>query len=172
MAQKYVHNNLAGLRVYFDGKLVEDVTNYTPPSEKYKTTSISSAGMAGDVEFPNQTSIEAMESSLAHNNGLNCNLLMNPGKHTLEVRAVRQKYNVAKSQMEHERITWRDTVFHKNRDGGSIEMGNPYGSTDKFAVVRHEEEINGKQTKLLDIPNNKIAHNGKSVTDEIENLLK
>lgn len=172
MAQNYVQSNLVGMRVYFDGKLVEDVTTYTPPTKKYKTTSISSAGMAGDVDYPNQTAIEAMEASLAHNNGVNCNLLSTPGVHNLEVRVVRQKYNVKQSKMQHERITWRDKVIHKDRTPGSMELNNPYGNTDKFSVVRHEEVINGKQTCLYDIPNGKLVDNGKSVTDEIENLLK
>lgn len=170
--QTHVQSNVIRYLVYFDGKLVEDVTSYTPPARRYKTTSIQSAGMSGDVNAANQANIEAMESTLAHNNGVNTHLLLTPGIHTLEVRTVRQKYNVAKSRMEHERITWRDRVQHISRDPGSIEANNPYGNTDKFSVVRHEEIINGKQTRLDDIPNGKLVTNGVSATDEIDNLLK
>lgn len=169
--QTYVQSDFVRFHVYFDGIFVEDVMSYTPPARQYKTTTIESAGMSGDVKVANQTAIEAMDAALAHNNGVNTHLLLTPGVHTVEVRAVRQKYNVVQSRMDYERITWRDRVQHIERDAGNVETGNPYGNTDKFSVYRHEEIINGRQTRLDEVYG-KLVTNGVSATDEIDNLLK
>ena len=143
-----VYNNIEGNRVLDNNKVCEDVTSFTLPTISHPTNTISASGMAMDVDIPNTTHLEAMEFGVSHNNGVNCNLLAAPGKHTLEGRAVRQRYNVAKGEIEHESVKWRVTGVHKSTEKGSIETGNPYGSTDKYSVLRFEEIINGTTTSL------------------------
>lgn len=167
-----VYNNVEGHRVLDSGKVCEDVTSITLPTVSHPTNTISAAGMAMDVDIPNTTHLEAMEFSVSHNNGVNCNLLQNPGKHTLEARAVRQRYNVAKGEIEHESVKWRVTGVHKSTEKGNIETGNPYGSTEKYAVLRYQEIVNGVTTVLVDAMAGNITFNGKSYTDPVENLLK
>lgn len=167
-----VYNNIEGNRVLDNNKVCEDVTSFTLPTISHPTSTISASGMAMDVDIPNTTHLEAMEFGVSHNNGVNCNLLAAPGKHTLEGRAVRQRYNVAKGEIEHESVKWRVTGVHKSTEKGSIETGNPYGSTDKYSVLRFEEIINGTTTVLIDAMSGIIKFNGKSYTDPVENLLK
>lgn len=167
-----VYNNIEGNRVLDNNKVCEDVTSFTLPTISHPTNTISASGMAMDVDIPNTTHLEAMEFGVSHNNGVNCNLLAEPGKHTLEGRAVRQRYNVAKGEIEHESVKWRVTGVHKSTEKGSIETGNPYGSTDKYSVLRFEEIINGITTILIDAMSGIIRFNGKSYTDPVENLLK
>lgn len=167
-----VYNNVEGNRVLDNNKVCEDVTSFTLPTIAHPTSTISASGMAMDVDIPNTTHLEAMEFGVSHNNGVNCPLLATPGKHTLEGRAVRQRYNVAKGEIEHESVKWRITGIHKSTDKGSIETGNPYGSTEKYSVLRFEEIVNGITTVLIDAMAGIIKFNGKSYTDPVENLLK
>lgn len=167
-----VYNNIEGHRVLDNGNVCEDVTSFTLPTVSHPTNTISASGMAMDVDIPNTTHLEAMEFGVSHNNGVGCAALANPGKHTLEGRAVRQRYNVPKGEIEHESVKWRVTGVHKSTEKGNIETGNPYGSTEKYSVLRFEEIINGKTTVLIDAMAGIIKFNGKSYTDPVENLLK
>lgn len=167
-----VYSNVEGHRILDNGKVCEDVTSFTLPTISHPTNTISASGMAMDVDIPNTTHLEAMEFGVSHNNGVNCNLLAAPGKHTLEGRAVRQRYNVAKGEIEHESVKWRVTGIHKSTEKGNVETGNPYGSTDKYSVLRLEEIVNGNTTILIDAMAGIIKFNNVSYTDPVENLLK
>ena len=167
-----VYNNVEGHRVLDAGRVCEDVTSVTLPTIKHPTTSIDTAGMAMAVDMPNTTHLEAMSFSIAHNNGLNCQYLANPGKHTIEVRLVRQRYNVPKGEVEHESVKYRVVGVHTQTDKGNAEMGNPLGSTDQYSVLRYEEEIDGKIITIIDAMAGIIKYNGKDYTSVIENMLK
>lgn len=168
---KKVYNNVEGHRVLDDDRVVEDVTSVTLPTIEHPTTSISASGMAADVDMPNTTHVSAMEFSIAHNNGVNCKYLANPGKHFIETRVVRQRYNVAGGEIEHESMKVRITGVHKSTDKGSIETDNPYGSTDKYSVLRYEEELNGEVVTIVDAMAGVIKFNGIDCLSEIESLL-
>lgn len=171
MAKK-VFNNIAGIRVLFDGKEVEDVTSITLPDIRNTTTSIDAAGMVAAVDMPDSTHYEAMEASVAHNNGTNCALMQTPGKHTLEIRIARQVYDVAKADIAHQADRFRLSVVHKSSQKGSVERNNPLGGTEGFSVLRYEE-IQGKKTILLiDAAAGKVTANGKNFSDVIQKLLQ
>lgn len=166
-----VYNNVEGHRVINNGRVAEDVTSVSLPTIEHPTSTISSSGMAMDVDMPNTTHLNAMEFSVSHNNGVNCKYLAAPGKHSIETRVVRQRYSVAAGEIEHESVKFRITGVHKATEKGSIETGNPYGSTDKYSVLRYEEEVNGEVTTLVDAMAGVIKFNGVDYTNQIENLL-
>lgn len=167
-----VYNNVEGHRLIDNNKVVEDITSVTIPTLSHPTTTISASGMIMDVDMPNMAHLDAMELTVAHNNGVNSKLFANPGKHKIEVRVVRQRYNVANAESEHESVKFRMTCIHKSTDKGNIETGNPYGSSDKFSVLRYEEEINGEIVVVADAMAGVLKFNKKDVTQSIENLLK
>lgn len=166
-----VYNNVEGHRLLDNGNMCEDVTSLSLPTLSHPTSTISASGMSMDVDVPNITHLDAAEMGVSHNNGVNCNALANPGKHLLEGRVVRQRYNVASGEIEHESVKYRITGIHKSTEKGSIETGNPYGSTEKYSVLRYEEIIDGVTTVLVDAMAGIIEFNGKSYTDPVENLL-
>ena len=170
MPQK-VYNNVEGHRLIDNSRVAEDVTSVGLPTITHPTTTISASGMAMDVDMPNTTHLDAMEFSVSHNNGVNCEYLADPGKHFLETRVVRQRYNVAAGEIEHESVKYRVTGVHKSTEKGNIETGNPYGSTEKYSILRYEEEVNGKITTLIDAMAGIIKYNGKDCTNVVENLL-
>lgn len=167
-----VYNNVEGHRVIDNNKVCEDVTSVTLPTITHPTNTIKASGMVMDVDMPNTTHLDAMEFSISHNNGVNCNLLGNPGKHLIETRVVRQRYNVPAGEVEHESVKYRITGVHKSTEKGSVETGNPLGATDKYAILRFEEIINGVVTTLIDAMAGVLKFNGQSYIDAVENLLK
>jgi P2 family phage contractile tail tube protein len=170
MPQK-VYNNVVDHRILDNGRVCEDVTSVTLPNISHPTTTIDAAGMVMAVDMPDTTRLEAMEYSVSHNNGVNCKHLQNPGKHILETRLARQRYNVARGEVELESVKFRITGVHKGTDKGSVERGNPLGSTDKFSVLRYEEEINGEIVTIIDAMAGILKFNGRDVTNTVANLL-
>lgn len=167
-----VYNNVEDHRLLDGGQIVEDVTKVGLPTIKHSTTSIKAAGMTVDVDMPDVTHLEAMDYSITHNNGVNCARLSSPGKHTQEFRTVRQRYNVAKGEIEHESVKFRLTGVYVSTEKGDIETGNPYGSTEKYSLLRYEEYVNGVKTTVIDAMAGIIEKNGKSYTDTVRNMLK
>ena len=167
-----VYNNVEGHKLIDNNRTCEDVTKIGLPTVKHPTTTISASGMAMDVDMPNTTHLEAMDFTITHNNGVNCQYLAQPGKHTIEARTVRQRYNVAKAVIEHEAVKFRILGVHVETQKGDIETGSPYGTTEKYSIIRYEEEVNGKVVVLVDATAGIIKYNGTNFTDEVENLLK
>ena len=97
-----VYCNVEDHRLIDGKKTVEDVTKVGLPTIKHKTTTIDVAGMAMAVDMPDTTHLEAADYTIYHNNGVNGEVLAVPGKHTQEFRTVRQRYGVAKGEIEHE----------------------------------------------------------------------
>ena len=171
MPQK-VYNNIEGHRVIDNGKTVEDVTKIGLPTIKHPTTSIQNvSGMAMDVDMPNPTHIEAADFTIYHNNGINGDLLAVPGKHQLEVRAVRQAYDTVKGEIQHQSVKYIVTGIHVETQKGDLETGSPYGSTEKYSLVRYEEEVNGKKVTIIDAVAGIIRYNGKEYADVIGKML-
>jgi len=171
-----VYNNIEGHRVIdkvgSKSYTIEDVTKIGLPTFKHPTTEIKNvSGMAMDVNMPNTTHLEAADFTLYHNNGVNCKYLATPEKHQFEVRTVRQKFITQKGEIQHESVKYRITGVHSETQKGDLETGSPYGSTEKYSVLRYEEEIDGKVVTVYDAISGIIKQNGKTYTDVIESML-
>lgn len=172
-----VYNNVEGHRVLDtvrgEQRVVEDVTKIGLPTIKHPTTELKNiAGMAMDVDMPTTTHLEAMDFTVYHNNGINGQYLSMPEKHLIEVRTVRQRYNNASGEIEHESVKYRVTCTHVETQKGDIETGSPYGSTEKYSVLRYEEEVDGKATTIIDAMAGIIKYNGVAYSDTIESMLQ
>lgn len=166
-----VYNNVVGHRLLDNSRVAEDVTSISLPSFDFKSTTIDTSGMAMAVDMPDTTHLEAAEFSISHNNGIGCKYLDNPGKHSIEVRIARQRYDTAAGDIQHESVKFRLTGVLKGIDKGKVETGNPYGSTNKYSLLRYEEEIDGEVVTLIDATAGVLKVNGKDYVSEIENLL-
>ena len=166
-----VRCNVEDYRVHDNGLNCEDVTSFTPPTIEHPTTQMKTNGVIMDIDVPNKFHFNAMEFEISHNNGTNCNRLRDPGKHQIETRIARQKYVTTQGETELELIKVRALGLHKSTAPGSIETGNPYGSTEKYSVIRYEEEIDGEIITLIDSTAGIIRFNGVEFTDELSSLL-
>ena len=167
-----VYCNVQDHRLIDGKKTVEDVTKVGLPEFKSKTITVDAAGMIMSVDMPDKTHYEAAEYTVYHNNGINGSALELPGKHVQEFRTVRQRYDVAKGEIQHESVKFRLVGVHVETQKGDIETGSPYGSTEKYSCLRYEEEVNGKVTTVVDAMAGVIKYNGKVYTDAVQNLLK
>lgn len=167
-----VYNNVVDHRLLDGGNVAEDITSVGLPDIENPTTQIASAGMVADVDMPNTARVNAMELSISHNNGVNCDLLSLPGKHNIELRIARQAYDVPKGEINHEGIKYRFVCLHKKTTQGSVETGNPLGNTVTYAVMRMERVENGETKILIDAMAGLLKFGGKDYTSEVENLLK
>lgn len=170
MAEK-VYINVEDHRLYDNKSVVEDVTKVGLPTFTHPTTSINTSGMAMDVDMPNITHFDAADYSIYHNNGTNGKLLAVPGKHVHEFRTVRQRYDTAQGEIRHESVKYRLTGVHVETQKGDIETGSPYGSTDKYSLIRYEEIIDKKTVMVVDAMAGIIEYNGKKYTDDVQKLL-
>lgn len=168
---KKVYNNVVDHRLIDNGNVAEDVTSVTLPTIEHPTTSVAASGMAMDVDIPNMAHLNAMEISVSHNNGVNCQYLGNPGKHNLEFRLARQRYNVAEGDNEYESAKFRCIAVHKSTEDGTVENGNPLGTTEKYSILRYEKEINGEIVTLIDAMSGIIRINGRDYRSPVESLL-
>lgn len=168
---KKVYCNVEGTKILDNSIEIEDVQTVTLPDIQFTKTSVDSSGMVGAVDIPNVAHVDAMEYSIAHNNGEGCKQLANPGKHTTEVRVARQRYNTTKGEVELESVKFRMTGLHASTSKGTIENKNPYGSTDKYSLLRYEEEINGEVVTVIDLMSGVLKYNGKDYASEVESLL-
>lgn len=172
MAKKSMKINVVDHLLIDNNREVEDVTSVVLPTLEHPTTSIDTSGIALAMDVPDMTRFSAAEYSIAHNNGTNAQYLSTPGLHTDEFRTVRQKYTTSKTTIEYESVKYRMTGIHKSTEKGTIETGNPWGSTDKYSLVRYEQIVAGKQTMLIDGPNNIIKINGKDYSGDVQRLLR
>ena len=168
---KNVRCNVEDHRLLDNGRNCEDVTSFTPPTIEHPTTSVKSAGMVMDVDIPNIYHFNAMEFEVAHNNGTNCAGLAAPGLHEIEGRIARQNYITALGEVDLELVKIRVRGAHKSTEKGSIETDNPYGSTEKYSVLRYEEEIGGEVTTLIDSMAGIIRINGVDYSSRLSSLL-
>ena len=169
---KKVYNNVVDHRLLDNGNVAEDITSVSLPDIENPTTTIASAGMVADVDMPNTARVNAMELSISHNNGVNCDKLSLPGKHSIELRIARQAYDVPKGEIGHEGIKYRFVGVHKKTTQGTVETGNPMGSTVAFSLLRLEKVENGETKILIDAMAGILKFGGKDYTSDVENLLK
>ena len=168
---KKVYSNVEDHRLLDGSDVVEDVTTVVLPTVEHPTVTIDAAGMAGAVDFPNDVKTNAMELQVNHNNGVNGTKLAQPGKHTIEFRTVRMRYNVAKGESEHESVKYRFVCRHKSTEEGTVEAGNPLGSTERFSVLRYEKIMDGVTVTLVDLMAGIIKVNGVDYTNVVQSML-
>lgn len=174
MAQK-VYVNVADhkLKDKVGGKNceVEDITSVVLPTVSHPTIAVDSAGMAGSIDMPNQSKLEAMEFTINHNNGTNCPKLLTPGLHKFDFRLARHRYNVGKADLGVEGVRYEITAVHKSTEHGTVEAGNPLGSTERYSVTRFVRYIDDKEDTVADIMNGLIKLNGKDCVSAVKAIL-
>ena len=166
-----VYNNVEDHRLLDNGTVCEDVTKGGLPTLEHPTDEIKASGMVMDIDMPNTTHLNASDFTIYHNNGVNCKMLANPGKHTIEFRTVRQKYDVPTGTIGHESVKYRVIGVHRSTEKGDIETGSPYGSTEKYSLLRYEEEVNGEITTLVDAMAGVLKFNGVDYNSEVQSML-
>lgn len=172
MGVKYVRCNVEDHRIFDNGRKCEDVTTFQLPTIEHPVTEVKASGMVMDVDVPNKYHFNKMEFGVSHNNGTNCSHLGDPGQHQIEGRIARQVYVTAQGEIELELVKVRVLGLHVSTEKGSIEQNNPYGSTDKYSIIRYEEEVDGEIITLIDSTAGIIRYNGVDYSNDLDSLLE
>lgn len=168
---KNVRCNVEDQRV-LDGKTkCEDITKVGLPTLEHPTTEVKSSGLIMDIDMPDIYRFKAMELAIYHNNGNGCRKLARPGTHNIECRAARQNYKTKDGIIDLEVVKVRCKCVHKSTEKGEVEAGNPYGSTEKYSIIRYEEEVGGEVWQLIDSTTGQIIIDGVDYSSSIPNLL-
>lgn len=168
---KKVHNKVVGQKLV-DGNLeIEDVTSVTLPDVIFTADEFDVSGMSAAIEMIDPSHVDAMTFSVNHNNGLNCQTLNDPKKHKFEFRTVQQVLNTALGSVEHQSVKYRVEGMPKKISDGSVEKGNPMGTSIEYTVMRYEKEVAGKVVTLIDALAGKVKINNVDYTSKINSLL-
>lgn len=166
-----IYNNVQDQRVINNGAVCEDVTSVELPDLSHPTTTFETSGMAGAVDFPDMSRMDAASFSISHNNGVNCGGLETPEKHEIEVRLAVQVWNNATNKYDLESAKYRLTGMHTKHSYGTAERGNPHGSTDDFSLTRLEKEVDGRRVTLVDFLTGQMIVNGADYGSKLLNML-
>lgn len=170
MPQK-VYANIVDHLIMDDGVEVEDVTSITLPDVDFTRTEFDPSGMAGVIELANPTHLEKMSYTIAHNNGRNTEKLSTPEIHQQEFRIARQNLDVAGVQLEYSSVKYRVAGQAVKTSDGSVERGNPLGSTVEYACIKFIKEIDGAVVTHIDLSAGIVIINGRNYSDQIRSIL-
>jgi phage tail tube protein FII len=167
-----VASNVVDHRVYDGGVNVEDITSITLPNIEYAKADFENiAGLVGALSFANPAYVGLMTCEIAHNNGLNCDELETPVMHEIEFRLARQDLNVPDTALEYGSAKYRIAGQPVTVNNGTIERGNPLGSTVTYNLTRFIKEIAGKTVTHIDIPAGIVVINGHDFGSQVKNIL-
>lgn len=163
---------------YIDFEVYEEGINYigvakaTPPSVEQKTTTISGAGMSGDLSVPltGATSNMTLRLNFLSATG-DIVRLMEQRKHHIELRACEQSWDVQGAEVGY----WADKMVFialpKNMTPGEVA---PYSTPDagiEFDVYYYAAYRDGKQLWEIDKRNMKHVVNGVDYMDPVRKAL-
>ncbi len=169
--QQQIWNITEDQRFLDNNEVIEDVQTAELPTIEHPSTELGGAGMAGKIDMPDQSQVNAMSVTLNHNNGRNGHLLRRPGMHHLEFRASMQVMDIEKSSVEQKMDKFRIDCMHKSGSVGTSEKSNPRSSTETYSIVRYEHERDGVLIDQIDIPKGKMIIGGVDVSSNRQSLL-
>lgn len=168
---KQVHNKVIDQRLFDGSTQVEDVTSVDTPDIEFVNDEVDIPGATAKVNIVTPYQVGAMTVTVNHNNGNGCAALATPELHKIELRMARQVISTAtgESTPKSTKVRFSGTPMKVTR--GSVERGNPRGSSVEYSVQRYEEEENGKTVILIDALAGILQINGKDYASEIARIL-
>ena len=115
-----------------------------------------------------KNSLTGKQKSFLRSLGMSVDPVVNIGKEGVTPTVVQSAQEAMKKR---ELIKIRVLGAHKSTEKGEIETDNPYGSTEKYSVLRYEEEVDGEIQTLIDSTAGIIRINGKDYSSELTSLL-
>ena len=168
---KKVHNKVVDQKI-MDGSLeVEDVTSVTLPDVSFTTDEYDVSGLAATIEAVDPSHVDAMTLSISHNNGINCHQLAEPKRHKFEIRLAQQALNTGMGSTDYNSVKYRAEGTPKKISDGTVERGNPLGTTIDYSLTRFEKEVSGEVVTLIDALAGIVRINGVDYTSPIKALL-
>lgn len=158
--------------VYNDNDEFFGHASVTLPDLTPLTTTISGAGLAGNVEVPVIGMYDTMDLTLAFRTMTVAVVkLTTPGRHAIELRVAQQHEDPAKGILVVKAVKHKFIVVPKQRTGGTVTPAQPSNGTCVLAVRYWSTFIDGAMVSEIDPFNNIIIMNGVDYTADVRKAL-
>lgn len=152
-----------------DGEVIAEQVKVTLPEIKWKTATISGAGLGGDIEVPLTGLTETMSSqvdlrSVTHADAVRA---MAPGFRSHEVRFLRDTIGSDGTLFRAGTKIYLQAAA-KSLTPGTVQIGQQMDSNAAYTVVRYRMVEDGKETFLIDQLNQIFKLGGKNYSDSYQ----
>ena len=148
-------------RVFEDSTEYLGIANVTLPDIEFLTTTISGAGIAGEVEEVVKGHLRAMKTTLNFNTfGENALKLTTPVDHKIDLRAVQQDRNMTAGKVEMRNVKHVMVIKPIKVSIGKLETANTADASGEYAVSYYAQYVRGKKVIEIDQLNYKCVING------------
>ena len=127
------------------------VAQVTLPDIEFLTTTISGAGIAGEVEEVIKGHIKAMRTTINFNTyGDNALALTTPVDHTIDLREVQQARNMTAGKVELRKVKHIMTIKPVKVSIGKLETASPADANGEYTVSYYAQYVGGKKKIEID----------------------
>lgn len=146
-----VRDKLVNYEVFVSGSRKLGTADITMPSLEYKTTTLSGAGIGGEIEMPTPGHLSSMELELNWRtiNEDNAALLAMKA-HDLELRGATENYDAGTGEIITEAVKINVRALPKKGDLGSLKPADHTDTKSTLEVVYLKESIDGKRVLEID----------------------
>lgn len=148
------------------------IANVTLPDIEFLTTTISGAGIAGEVEEVIKGHIKAMRTTINFNTyGDNALQLTTPVDHTIDLRVVQQDRNMTAGKVEMRNTKHIMVVKPIKVALGKLETANTADASGEYAVSYYAQYVGGKKKIEIDPLNYKCVINGVDYLADVRKAM-
>lgn len=173
ISNNYIPEKINDFNVYLDGnKMIGAGASITLPEINMKTSTITGAGINGEVDSPTIGQFEAMEQEIQFNTLYSSavDMLSPASSVNLTIRAAQQVYDKTGGYtFKGLRVVEIGRV--KKFNPGKVEKGESMEATVTLELTYLMIEVDGKQLVKIDKLNGVYRVNGKNMLAAIENLI-
>lgn len=156
-------------RLLCDDRDIGDYVKLTLPELKWKTDTMTGAGIGGDIDVPLYGLAEAMscQIDLRSVSAENAALVMTPGAHKIEARFNR---SVMKSDGGVVKAGTKVfmTGFSAGLSAGSVQRGSAMEGNASLSVYRYRWVEDGQELFLVDQVSQKVKVKGRDYSDALQ----
>ena len=148
------------------------VAQVTLPDIEFLTTTISGAGIAGEVEEVIKRHIKAMRTTINFNTyGDNALALTTPVDHTIDLREVQQARNMTAGKVELRKVKHIMTIKPVKVSIGKLETASPADANGEYAVSYYAQYVGGKKKIEIDPLNYRCYINGVDYLADVRKAM-
>jgi len=173
MAITGIPQKVVGYNIYNEGeKLMGRQAETELPNFEAMTTTLSGAGILGEMESPNTGHFGSMELPIAFRTLTEeAARLQEPRAHTLTLRADQDSYDVTGGVEKHRALKIVVRGFPKAFESGKLNSGNPTDTKVTLEISYIKIEHDGTTLIELDKFNYIFIVNGKDYLQEVRNNI-
>lgn len=159
-------------RIFEDATEYLGIANVTLPDIEFLTTTISGAGIAGEIEEVIKGHLKPMRTTINFNTyGENALALTTPVEHTIDLRAVHQNREMSPGKLEMQSVKHVMVVTPIKASLGKLETATTADASGEYAVSYYAQYVGGKKKIEIDQLNYKCVINGVDYLADVRKAM-